>query len=390
MALIKCPECGKEISDKAGKCPNCGYPIDVQEEKIRVDDGGKILESVDGTTQQENENKRKEKTKLKSKWAIIGGIVLLCIIIGITFISNKNAKILEQQKAEVQEIEDYNTYIDNFNSLYTTTLSGASKAESVCVLTLNVWQDAIFGDLSDETSKYVSGANDFNEALQRVYDDEEIQETLKDVRTAKNSASTYIKNLQSCPSELSKAYDAALEVHTAFSALSDLALEPTGSCNSYSEDEKTKVNAYISAYKTLEAVIPPKKEIPLYNSKGKSVQDEFYFDIYLNQMTNKLPDTVEDKSLPSISSYYTDTITVCGMEGKISYIGGHVIDAITWETENADDEFVNDVLKKLKEKYGEEAMSEDGKYSWNNDETKDSILVTISENGVKINWFNIK
>jgi DNA-directed RNA polymerase subunit RPC12/RpoP len=24
MALIKCPECGKEISDKATKCPNCG------------------------------------------------------------------------------------------------------------------------------------------------------------------------------------------------------------------------------------------------------------------------------------------------------------------------------------------------------------------------------
>ena len=27
MALIKCPECGKEISDKATSCPNCGCPI---------------------------------------------------------------------------------------------------------------------------------------------------------------------------------------------------------------------------------------------------------------------------------------------------------------------------------------------------------------------------
>lgn len=26
MALIKCTECGKEISDKALNCPNCGYP----------------------------------------------------------------------------------------------------------------------------------------------------------------------------------------------------------------------------------------------------------------------------------------------------------------------------------------------------------------------------
>ena len=27
MALIKCPECGKEISDKAEMCINCGFPL---------------------------------------------------------------------------------------------------------------------------------------------------------------------------------------------------------------------------------------------------------------------------------------------------------------------------------------------------------------------------
>jgi ribosomal protein L37E len=31
MALVVCPECGKEISDKAKSCPNCGY---VMNEKI--------------------------------------------------------------------------------------------------------------------------------------------------------------------------------------------------------------------------------------------------------------------------------------------------------------------------------------------------------------------
>ena len=30
MALINCPECGKEISDKALSCPNCGNPINQQ------------------------------------------------------------------------------------------------------------------------------------------------------------------------------------------------------------------------------------------------------------------------------------------------------------------------------------------------------------------------
>ena len=28
MALIKCPECGKEVSDKSDKCIHCGYPFE--------------------------------------------------------------------------------------------------------------------------------------------------------------------------------------------------------------------------------------------------------------------------------------------------------------------------------------------------------------------------
>jgi len=27
MALIKCSECGRDVSDSASSCPNCGHPI---------------------------------------------------------------------------------------------------------------------------------------------------------------------------------------------------------------------------------------------------------------------------------------------------------------------------------------------------------------------------
>ena len=36
MALIKCPECGNEISDKAQQCIHCGYPIPKSNEKIII------------------------------------------------------------------------------------------------------------------------------------------------------------------------------------------------------------------------------------------------------------------------------------------------------------------------------------------------------------------
>ena len=30
MSLIRCPECGKEISDKSKQCVHCGYPLEEQ------------------------------------------------------------------------------------------------------------------------------------------------------------------------------------------------------------------------------------------------------------------------------------------------------------------------------------------------------------------------
>lgn len=36
MALIKCPECGKEISDTAKSCPNCGYEKERQSKILTV------------------------------------------------------------------------------------------------------------------------------------------------------------------------------------------------------------------------------------------------------------------------------------------------------------------------------------------------------------------
>ena len=40
MALIKCPECEKDISDKSKACPHCGFPFPeqtLQENKIVFD-----------------------------------------------------------------------------------------------------------------------------------------------------------------------------------------------------------------------------------------------------------------------------------------------------------------------------------------------------------------
>ncbi len=44
MAMIRCGECGKEVSDKAANCPSCGAPVDAENaiaapDKIGFDNG---------------------------------------------------------------------------------------------------------------------------------------------------------------------------------------------------------------------------------------------------------------------------------------------------------------------------------------------------------------
>ena len=44
MALIKCPECGKQISDKAEVCPHCG--VEARKELAKIQEKRSIIISV--------------------------------------------------------------------------------------------------------------------------------------------------------------------------------------------------------------------------------------------------------------------------------------------------------------------------------------------------------
>ena len=333
----------------------------------------------------------------RKKGLLIGGVILviLALITGITLYLKHKEKVereealrqkIAQQEAEKAEIESYNSFITDLNLLYSTSFSGASEAESVCVLVLNVWKDSIFETPSAETEKYVSGAADFNEAIQRVYADAEIQEKVTSIRKTQDKVDTYIQNLQSCPAELSKAYDVALELNAAFNGLTDLALSPEGNYTSFGTAKKDKTDAYIASYKTMEAVIPGKKPVPLYDANGNSIDDMFAFDIYLNQSGDQLPETVDSKL--ATAGFYRDTATICGTEGDLDYneLNGRIF-YISWKTENPNETLTGDILNGLRAKYGKEDSQQDNIYSWNKDST---CMVSLEEEDdeVKVSWLS--
>ena len=85
MGLIKCPECGKDISDQAESCPNCGYPI---QKNLKEKTEDSVIEEVKDSNMESNaeaidviqnvdEEKKENQTKKEGKH-IFGWIV--CII----------------------------------------------------------------------------------------------------------------------------------------------------------------------------------------------------------------------------------------------------------------------------------------------------------------------
>lgn len=89
MALIKCPECGKEISDKASNCPNCGCPI----EKVEVDTP--IVEKdISNVEQPVMESQTKKSKGIKVLIPIIIAVVVIAIIGGAVY----NMKVIKPKK----------------------------------------------------------------------------------------------------------------------------------------------------------------------------------------------------------------------------------------------------------------------------------------------------
>lgn len=76
MALIKCTECGAEISDRASKCPSCGCPIEEILKEMSAQDEQKIIKEVDD---------QKQGRKKKKNGIIIIGVVVFVVILVVVF-----------------------------------------------------------------------------------------------------------------------------------------------------------------------------------------------------------------------------------------------------------------------------------------------------------------
>lgn len=83
MALVKCPECGKEISDLASSCPYCGFPIGFESSINNFEQiNNQYQYQKDAATRPDKEQKKEGNA---GKTSALGILALVFSILGCTF-----------------------------------------------------------------------------------------------------------------------------------------------------------------------------------------------------------------------------------------------------------------------------------------------------------------
>lgn len=226
MALVSCPECGKEISDAARSCPHCGHPI------------------------QEPQPQDSPPVPRKSKRPII---IAACALVLVAVVG---VFVGVQQK----QSSDRAAYIASLNELRTQTIRGGSIAEKMCNLTKQVWYNTIYEERDSTTDKYTrSGGvfhDDFNTSLSLLYAEDNTATVISGLQASREVVDGIMADLQNPPAEFAACYEAADSLYDAYCGLLDLAISPSGSLKSYSENFAEYDDALLRYYNKLEALIP--------------------------------------------------------------------------------------------------------------------------------------
>lgn len=102
MALIKCPECKKKISNQCENCPKCGYPINSNSQNEILE--SENLEDIK-ILQDEIQNKKLAQPKNRKKKTVIlsiGGILLLISALLIFMFTAKSSSVEEIRQSVVK------------------------------------------------------------------------------------------------------------------------------------------------------------------------------------------------------------------------------------------------------------------------------------------------
>lgn len=263
---ITCPECGNETPANNKNCTKCGFP----------------LEKDQGTQMQPDETSGGEKPKGKKKTAIIVIVSIIVLIvlgsvIGFNLYQQQQERAAEEAAAQAQAealaaeqaaVTAYNEYISNANQITTMMLIGAAQAEELCNTIRNVWNSAIWKNSKSEWDKDIQKyyASDFNDALAKLFKDKDIQKDTQSLEDNQDNVESVYAKLQTVPdSSLDRLRNSIEDLYDEYIRFTNLAINPTGSYQTYSQDTNEADSDFMTEYKKIKSKIPEEKPMPNEN-----------------------------------------------------------------------------------------------------------------------------
>lgn len=228
MALVKCPECGKEISDNSKKCIHCGSPIKKKKEPINIK---KII------------------------IIIVTLLLIISIIVGIVLKNNNDKKqkeIEEKERIEEEKRKAENEYYQNMENAISLMLDGGAKGEKAGDLTYNVWYNSIWKEKDDETNKYTmtNGKfnDDFNTSLSNLFKDQSYIDIINEVEKNRDEVKVIMEKLKNPPIKYTDKYEDIKEFYDSYSTFINLVINPTGSLTTYSTNYNNAKSDFLKQY----------------------------------------------------------------------------------------------------------------------------------------------
>ena len=273
MALISCPECQKEISDKAANCPNCGCPI--------------VAETVNTQKKDERGTTNPKRSKKKNIFILFGALLFVAValvsIYMYTSYQKKQEELATQAEQQLVQAAEARTQeaFDTAKTAYAALNKAANSVISVMDTVYGAWHFGIFDADDSNYTNVVSNLaktgnlseSDINSgvrALAKDYDkifsvllamtgDDafsycvivvnkayEENSTFYSIKTNIESANTALKTMTADFDDY-KHYPALKEFYATVSAYAAFAQNPTGSF----QQLKDTINDYENSIRAL-------------------------------------------------------------------------------------------------------------------------------------------
>ncbi len=187
MSLIKCPECGKEFSNRAVSCPNCGFPTselkndiyDITEANYVEYDGD---DTCSGRIPYDREIVPRKKPKMNTGVFIVVSLVMVGIIVGIVIFNISDTKKQEKYETAIRAMnrEDYEEAADIFREL--KHYEDANEKSKYCDAQIYCAN----GDYENayELLKSIPDYSDTSKLLKQIYYETRLFEGISDIRTS--------------------------------------------------------------------------------------------------------------------------------------------------------------------------------------------------------------